>query len=171
MDANLPAGYEKCVVIAAPHTSNWDFVYSMAFFSKLQLPIKFLAKKELFKWPLKALLQSLGGMPVHREKNSNLVEQMIGMFNATDALMLIIPAEGTRGKVTKWKTGFYHVALGAKVPLLLGFLDYEKKIAGFGPLLYLTGNTNTDAENIKNFYRNMKGKHPQNFDVEGLVLT
>lgn len=170
IEANLPEGYKKCVVIAAPHTSNWDFLYSMAVFFKLKIPVRFLAKKELFVWPLRGILKSVGGIAVQRSKSSNLVDDIIAMFSNEKELMLMIPAEGTRGSVTKWKTGFYHVALGAKVPVLLGFLDYENKIAGFGPLLYMTGDAATDAKKIKDFYRNIKGKHPENFDVEALVL-
>lgn len=170
MDAQLPDGYKKCVVIAAPHTSNWDFIYSLAVFFKLNIPVRFLAKKELFFWPLKYVLKSAGGMPVQRSKNTRLVDRMINMFHENEQLMLMIPAEGTRSRVEQWKTGFYHVALGAGVPVLLGYLDYETKTAGFGPLVYLTGNPVADAEQIKNFYRNIKGKHPANFNIEGLVL-
>jgi 1-acyl-sn-glycerol-3-phosphate acyltransferase len=142
----------------------------MAVFFKLKIPVRFLAKKELFVWPLRGILKSVGGIAVQRSKSSNLVDDIITMFSNEKELMLMIPAEGTRGSVTKWKTGFYHVALGAKVPVLLGFLDYENKIAGFGPLLYMTGDAATDAKKIKDFYRNIKGKHPENFDVEALVL-
>ncbi len=170
MNAPLPNGYERCVVIAAPHTSNWDFLYSMSVFFKLNLPIRFLAKKDLFRWPLKSVLENIGGMPVYRHKNNNLVEDMIQMFQENEQLMLIIPAEGTRGLVKKWKTGFYHVALGANVPVLLGYLDYENKIAGFGPLLTMTGDPKVDATAIKDFYRGIKGKYPKNFSLEGLVL-
>jgi 1-acyl-sn-glycerol-3-phosphate acyltransferase len=170
MDVNLPPGYEKCVVIAAPHTSNWDFLYSMAVFFKLNIPVRFLAKRELFKWPLKGILLKVGGMPVQRNKSKKLVDEMIELFNQRDELMLMIPAEGTRGWVRRWKSGFYHVALGANVPVLLGYLDYKKKVAGFGPLLYMTGNPETDAESIKNFYRNIQGRYPEKFNLEGLVL-
>lgn len=170
IEADLPTGYKKCVVIAAPHTSNWDFLYSMAVFFKLKIPVRFLAKKELFVWPIKSLMKNVGGMAVQRSKSSKLVDDIIALFKKEKELMLMIPAEGTRSSVKKWKTGFYHVALGAEVPVLLGFLDYEKKIAGFGPLLYMTGNPSIDAEKIKSFYRNIKGKHPEKFDVEALVL-
>jgi 1-acyl-sn-glycerol-3-phosphate acyltransferase len=171
MDVSLPPGYEKCVVIAAPHTSNWDFLFSMAVFFKLKIPIRFLAKKELFRWPLKGLLKSVGGMEVQRSSNNKkLVDEMISLFQQNEKLMLMIPAEGTRGRVKRWKTGFYHVALAANVPVLLGYLDYGRKVAGFGPLLYMTGNPITDAENIKLFYKNIKAKYPENFNLEGLVL-
>ncbi len=170
MDVNLPLGYERCVVIAAPHTSNWDFLYSMAVFFKLHIPVRFLAKKELFRWPVKGILESVGGMAVQRNKSDRLVDEMIDLFNTHEHLMLMIPAEGTRGWVKRWKSGFYRVALGANVPVLLGYLDYEKKIAGFGPLLYMTGNAIVDAGNIKAFYRNIKGKHPEKFNLDGLIL-
>ncbi len=170
VDTTLPKGIEQYVVIAAPHTSNWDFIYTLAVFFSLKIPVRFLAKAELFKWPLKHMMLSFGGLAVQRSKSNNLVDIMVGLFAQNQQLKLLIPAEGTRGKVTKWKTGFYHVALKANVPVLMGFLDYEQKKAGFGPLLYLTGNPLTDANSIKDFYRNIKGKHPELFDVEALVL-
>lgn len=170
MNSTLPEGYKKCVVIAAPHTSNWDFLYSLAVFFKLKLPVRYLAKKELFRWPIKSTLVNFGGIPVQRKLNTNMVDTMIEMFENTNELMLLIPAEGTRSKVTKWKTGFYNVALGANVPILLGYLDYKNKIAGFGPLLHMTGDKQKDANSIKDFYRNIQGKYPENFDVEGLQL-
>ena len=170
-DTRLPDGYERCVVIAAPHTSNWDFLYTMAAFYLIGIPIRYLAKKSLFTWPIKSMMFKTGGIPVERKIKGNLVDDMIGMFNNNQKLMLMIPAEGTRSKVKRWKTGFYHVAIGANVPILLGYLDYEKKMAGFGPLLYMTGDRLKDAEQIKDFYRNIKGKHPQNFDVNSLILS
>ncbi len=167
---DLPAGHKKCVVIAAPYTSNWDFVYSLAVFFKLKVPVRFLAKKEIFKWPVKKMIEDVGGIAVTRHNNNKLVQDIIELFNSKAELMLMIPAEGTRSRVSKWKTGFYHVALGANVPVLPGYLNYEKKTAGFGPLLHLTGNPITDANLIKDFYRDIKGKFPENFDLEGLVL-
>jgi len=92
---------------------------------------------------------------------------MIQLFKDHDQLMLAIPAEGTRSKVDKWKTGFYHVALGANVPVLLGYLDYKKKVAGFGPLIHLTGDPIKDANQIKDFYRNIEGKFPENLIWKG----
>lgn len=171
MQVQLPEGYERCVVIAAPHTSNWDFLYSMAVFFKLKIPVRFLAKKELFRWPMGNILHSVGGMPVERSKKGNLVQDIVSLFEQHEKLMLMIPAEGTRSRVDKWKTGFYHVALQAKVPVLLGYLDYAKKEAGFGPLLHMTGDAVADATAIKDFYRNISGRYPDKFNVEGLVLA
>ncbi len=171
MDVNLPTNFDRCVVIAAPHTSNWDFLYSLAVFFHFKLPVRYLAKKELFRWPIKGIMERTGGMPVYRYSKNNLVDDMIQLFANNEQLMLAIPAEGTRSRVKKWKTGFYHVALGAKVPILLGYLDYKNKIAGFGPLINLTGDPIKDAEQIKNFYRSIAGKFPEKFNIEGLVLT
>lgn len=165
-----PADLKKCVVIAAPHTSNWDFVLSLAVFFKLRLPVRYMAKKEIFRWPFKGVLNKTGGIAVQRTKSKKLVESVIELFEQNDELMLMISAEGTRSPVKKWKTGFYHVALGANVPVLPGYLDFEKKAAGFGAPIYLTGNKIEDAAMIKDFYRNIKGKFPENFNVEALVL-
>jgi len=171
MQVQLPVGYERCVVIAAPHTSNWDFLYSMAVFFKLNIPVRFLAKKELFRWPIGSILRSVGGMAVERSKKGNLVQDIVHLFEQHEKLMLMIATEGTRNRVDKWKTGFYHVALQANVPVLLGYLDYAKKEAGFGPLLYMTGDAVADANAIKDFYRKIQGKYPEKFNVDGLVLA
>ena len=170
IEGPLPEGIKRAVIIAAPHTTNWDFVYALAAFYQLKTPLRFLAKKELFWWPFKLILESIGGIAVKRNKKTKLVDDIVTLFEQNEDLMLLIPAEGTRSWVTKWKTGFYHVALNAKVPVLLGYLDYEKKTAGFGPLLYMTGNPITDANTIKDFYRHIKGKYPKDFNLEGLDL-
>lgn len=159
-----------CIVIAAPHTSNWDFVYTMAFFEIEKVPVRFLAKKELFGWPLGSIMRRFGGKPVIRNRNTNMVESIAEMFRQDPDMMLLIPAEGTRSQVKRWKTGFYQAALLTGKPVLLGYLDYEKKEAGFGPLLIMTGDAEQDALLIKDFYRNIKGKYPENFDVETLDL-
>jgi 1-acyl-sn-glycerol-3-phosphate acyltransferase len=171
MDVHLPANHERCVVIAAPHTSNWDFLYSLAVFFHYKLPVRYLAKKELFRWPIKGIMEKSGGLPVTRNSKNKLVDDMIQLFKDNEKLMLAIPAEGTRSRVEKWKTGFYHVALGADVPILLGYLDYKHKVAGFGPLIYLSGDPLKDGNQIKEFYRNIAGKFPEKFNLEGLVLT
>ena len=164
----VPPHIKKCVIIAAPHTSNWDFVYALSTFIILKLPVRFLAKKELFRWPLKSLLLSLGGMPVIRSKSTNMVDYMVDLFRKNDNLFLLIPAEGTRGWVNKWKTGFYNVAVQADVPVLLGYLDYPNKTAGFGPAIHLTGNKERDALVIRNFYMDKMGKHHDLFNIDAI---
>jgi 1-acyl-sn-glycerol-3-phosphate acyltransferase len=164
----IPSGIKKCVVIAAPHTSNWDFVYSLATFRILSLPVNYLAKKELFKFPLTPLLKATGGIPVIRSKSQNLVEAIVEKFNGSDHLYLMIPAEGTRKWVEKWKSGFYYAAVGAKVPILMGYLDYKNREAGFGPVLYPSGDIDKDLNIIKDFYRTMTGKNHELFNIDAV---
>jgi 1-acyl-sn-glycerol-3-phosphate acyltransferase len=167
---NIPPDIHKAVVVAAPHTSNWDFVYSLATFRILGLKVNYLAKKELFKFPLKYLLNSTGAIPVERSKSHNLVDAMVSMFRQHERLYLLAAAEGTRKKVGKWKSGFYHVAMGAGVPVMLGYLDYEKKIAGFGPVMHLTGDKERDMAVIREFYRKVRGRNPEKFDPEAVRI-
>ncbi len=165
---SIPAGIKKCVVIAAPHTSNWDFVYSLAAGHILGVQVHYLAKKELFRFPLKGMLVRTGGIAVARNRNSNLVNSIIQLFKEKDELKLMIPAEGTRKRVEKWKSGFYHVALGAGVPVFMGYLDYKNKIAGYGPQLILSGDKEKDAAIIKNFYSDKTAKYPELFNLEAI---
>lgn len=165
---NIPAEIKKCVVIAAPHTSNWDFLYALGALYLFGVPVKYLAKKELFRWPLKFILTSTGGIPIDRSKNSGMVDAAIKKFNESDELVLMIAGEGTRGKVQKWKSGFYHVALGAGVPLMLAYLDYAKKEAGFGEPIYLSGDKEKDAALIKAFYADKTARYPENFSLDSI---
>jgi 1-acyl-sn-glycerol-3-phosphate acyltransferase len=164
----IPSGIKKCVVIAAPHTSNWDFVYALATYRILNLPINYLAKKELFEFPLTSLLKATGGIPVIRSKSQNLVETIVEKFNESEHLYLMIPAEGTRKWVEKWKSGFYYAAAGANVPILMGYLDYKNKEAGFGPVLYPSGDIEKDLNLIKDFYRTKTGKNHELFNIEAV---
>lgn len=164
----IPADIKKCVVIAAPHTSNWDFVYSLAAAHILKLKVGYLAKKELFRFPLNILLRKTGGIPVIREKNTNLVDAIIKLYNSKDELRLMIPAEGSRKRVEKWKTGFYHIALGANLPVFLGYLDYKNKIAGYGKAVYLTGDKQKDAATIRDFYKDKTAKFPALFNIDAI---
>jgi 1-acyl-sn-glycerol-3-phosphate acyltransferase len=165
---NIPADIKKCVIIAAPHTSNWDFIYALGSLYLFGVPVRYLAKKELFKWPLKGILTSTGGISIDRSKSTGMVESAIIRFSETDSLYLMIAGEGTRGKVEKWKSGFYHVALGAKVPLMLAYLDYAKKEAGFAPPIYLTGDKGKDIQTIKLFYADKIARHPASFSIESI---
>ncbi|HYG38459.1 MAG TPA: lysophospholipid acyltransferase family protein [Cytophagales bacterium] len=153
---------KRCVMVGAPHTSNADFFNAIPVFFILRLKLRYLAKKELFKFPFGLLFKATGGIPVDRsKKNMRMVDTMIELFNQYDDLVLLIPVEGTRGYVKEWKTGFYHVAVGAKVPIALGYLDYSKKEAGFGPTFWPTGDKEKDIAKIKEFYRGVKAKYPE----------
>ncbi|MCF8339902.1 MAG: 1-acyl-sn-glycerol-3-phosphate acyltransferase [Chitinophagaceae bacterium] len=166
----IPADLKKCVLIAAPHTSNWDFIYTLAAFNIAKVNMNYLAKKELFKFPLNILLKATGAIPVIRSKHQNLVENIIQKFKDSEELILMIPAEGTRKLVEKWKSGFYYAAIGANVPIVLGYLDYSKKVAGFGKVIYPTGDKAIDMATIKAFYKDKIGKNPQWFSPDAIKI-
>lgn len=157
----LDPSVKKCVLVGAPHTSNMDFPVALATLYAAGVHVRFLAKKSLFRFPLGILMRAMGGIPVDRSKHSNMVDMMINMFANTSSLILLIPAEGTRSYVKEWKSGFYYTAYGAKVPIVLGYLDYGKKTAGFGELFYPTGDYQKDLAEIKNFYRQFTARHPE----------
>lgn len=153
---NLP----KFVVVGAPHTSNWDFVYAMAFIFATDLKMYWMGKHTLFKSPYGSLMRKLGGIAIDRRAPRGTVEQMVDIFNQQEQLILLIPPEGTRKKVESWKTGFYHIAQGANVPILLAYLDYRRKVVGFGPTLTPTGDMAADMAHIQSFYQDIPGKYP-----------
>ena len=162
IEGGAPAA-KKFVLIAAPHTSNWDFLYAIACTSALGLPLRFLAKDSLFRGPLGGLLRALGGIPVDRSKPNNVVDVMVRMFDERDELSLLVPPEGTRKAGQKWKSGFYHIARGASVPVALGFLNYAQKRVGIGPLITLSDDVGADMAQIRAFYADKVAKHPARF--------
>lgn len=155
--------YPKSVIIAAPHTSNWDFVYGIAIAYSLNIKFHFVAKDSLFRWPVGYVFRKMGGIPVNRRERKNAVHQMVDIFNERETLVLAIAPEGTRRRVDYWKTGFYYIALEAQVPILLGFFDYERKVGGIGPHLFPTGDIEADMQRIHDFYKDKKGKNPESF--------
>lgn len=148
-------------MIAAPHTSNWDFIYARAAFFLMDIPLKFTVKKELFFFPLGFILKSLGGIPIDRSTKTGMVSKMADLFEQYDEICILVTPEGTRSKATKWKKGFYHIAESANVPILLGYLDYAKKEAGIGPTVVPQGDMEKDIEDIKSFYRGITAKYPE----------
>ena len=166
----VPPEIKKAVVIAAPHTSNWDFVYAMAIFRMSKLNVRYLIKKEMNFFPLSILLKNTGAIPVERNKKQNLTDQIIEKFNQSEELLVTVPAEGTRKRVEKWKSGFYYVAKGANVPILPGFLDYKNKEAGFGIPIYLSDDKTMDMENLKTFYKTKSAKYPELFNIESIKI-
>lgn len=161
----IPPHVKKYVMIGAPHTSNWDFPIAMAALILLRVKVNYLAKKELFRFPLGVIMRFFGGMAVDRSKHTGMVDQMISLFKEHNQLVLLIPPEGTRGYVKDWKSGFYHVATGASVPIALAYLDYGKKEAGIAKFYYPSGNYQKDIEEIKSFYRGITAKHPEKSSV------
>lgn len=162
---DLPENVRKCVIIAAPHTSNWDFVIGRLAYYVLGVPVKFLIKKESFKGLRGYLLKKMGGIPVDRSRSNNLIEQITRLFAKEEQLNVVITPEGTRKRVKEWKKGYYYIALKAKIPIVLGFLDYGRKEAGFGPILYPSGDYEKDFEQIKSFYQDKQARYPKMFNL------
>jgi 1-acyl-sn-glycerol-3-phosphate acyltransferase len=154
---------KKFVIIAAPHTSNWDFPITLAVCFALKMKIYWMGKAAMFRWPFAAALRWLGGIPIDRSKSHNVVEQSIQAFHKLEKLIMVVPPEGTRKKVSYWKTGFYHIAQGANVPIVLGFLDYRRKIGGIGPTFHPTGHIEKDIQTIRSFYAAIMGKRQSQF--------
>lgn len=162
----LPPGAEKSVLIAAPHTSNWDLPYTLMVAFSLRLTIYWMGKEQIFRFPFRGLMMWLGGIPVQREKSNNLVAASVeAIREASGPLQLVVPPEGTRSKTRYWKTGFYHIAVGAQVPIVMAYMDYEKKISGLGPVFEPTGDLEADMAQIKAFYANFKGKNAAQFEI------
>jgi len=152
---------DKCVMIAAPHTSNWDLLYALAVYWKENVNAKFLIKDDYTKGIKGILFKWLGAIGVDRSKNNNMVDYAVGLFKKKDKLILLVPAEGTRKKVKKWRMGFYHIAKKANVPVSLGYLNYKDKIAGVGDLLNLSEDFENDMQIIEDFYRDIPAKYPE----------
>jgi len=164
---DMPQSIKKAVLVVAPHTSNWDGFYGLLFCFVKQLPVKFAVKKEAMIFPIGPLLKWMGAIPIDRKRKSksakrgSMVQHMTAMLLQKDSLMLIIAPEGTRSLVKRWKQGFYHIALQANVPLILSYLDYQKKHIGFGPVVYPTGDYDKDLQQVQAFYKDKVGKYPE----------
>ena len=164
---SFPKEVTKAVMIAAPHTSNWDFLYVRCAFYILRVPLRYTIKKELMVLPFGFFLKKMGAIPIDRspkeglKRKNNMVSAMVKLFDTHDQLIVLVTPEGSRKYVKRWKTGFYRVAEQAHVPLVMGYLDYKNKEAGVGPVFYPTGNIDKDIDEIKEFYRTIVPKHPE----------
>jgi 1-acyl-sn-glycerol-3-phosphate acyltransferase len=166
VEGALPPEAYKCVLIAAPHTSNWDLPYTLMVSFVLRMDVYWIGKQSIFKPPFSNIMQWLGGIPVNREQSNNLVAASAEAIVKADGMVqLIVPPEGTRSKATYWKTGFYYIALGAKVPIMMAYMDYSEKRSGLGPLFYPSGDIDKDMVAIKAFYAQFKGKNAHQFDL------
>lgn len=154
---------KRYVLIAAPHTSNWDLPYLLAFAWLYRIRISWMGKHTLFRPPFGWLLRALGGVPVRRHKSGNMVAQMAKVIDDADQICLVVPAEGTRSYVPHWKSGFYHIAREAEVPIVLSYLDYSKRVGGFGPEILPTDDLAADMDEIRSFYADKKGRFPELF--------
>lgn len=161
VEGEIPA-VPKFIAIGAYHTSNWDFLAMLGATFCLQVRVYWFGKNTLFRKPFGMIMRLLGGIPIRRDKNYNAVQQVIDEINRYEKIILVITPEGTRRKVTHWKTGFYYIALGAHIPICLCYINYQRKVIGLGPLLYPSGDIETDFATIREFYATAAvGKYPE----------
>jgi 1-acyl-sn-glycerol-3-phosphate acyltransferase len=151
------------LLIAAPHTTNWDLVYFLAHAWAFGISPSWMGKHTLFRGPLGPVMRWLGGVPVYRTRVGGLVSQMAQAFQRDPDLVLTVPPEGTRARATHWKSGFYQIARAAKVPIVMGYLDYERRRGGLGPELVPGDDVRADMDEIRAFYADKHGKYPDRF--------
>ena len=153
--------YPKFVVVGAPHTSNWDFVMFLALAFILKGDLRYMGKKELFRWPFAGFFRWCGGVPVDRSKHHGLVEQTVQVIQEAEHFQLVITPEGTRKKVGQWKQGFYHIAKKAGIPIVAGYVDSRTKTCGIGPTFTLTDDMQADIKSIQAFFKDKVGINPE----------
>ncbi len=158
LEGELP-DLPKLVLIIAPHSSWWDGILGLLFKVALGADIKFMGKRELFRGPLGALLRKLGGIPIERRAAHDVVGQMVERFQSRERLWLGIAPEGTRKAVSRWKSGFWHIARQAEVPILPGYFDYSRKVIGLGPLFHASADMEADIAALRAFYVPFRGKY------------
>lgn len=152
IEGELPA-LKKFVLVGAPHTSNWDFAVFLGAVDAFKINPSYLGKHSLFRWPLRRFMVDMGGIPVDRSRPAHYVDQVITEFARRDELVLVIAPEGTRHSDGHWRSGFYHIAVGAGVPIVLAWLDRERRLVVIGPAVMPTGDYRADLKRIAHFYR------------------
>ena len=162
----VPKEVKKAVLVCAPHTSNWDFPFALASFAMADLKVNYFIKKSWFFFPMNFFFKATGGVPVDRSKNRGLVDSMTLLLKESDEMIVAVPAEGTRSWVPKWKTGFYHIAKSAKVPIVMGFIDFKNKEVGFGPTYNISGDFEKDMSIIQGFYKYKTPKFPNKYNPQ-----
>ncbi len=152
---------KRCVIIGAPHSSNWDFVFFIGATHAFGIKPNFMGKSSLFRWPLRRFMFDMGGVPVDRTAKGNYAQAMIAEFGKREEFALVIAPEGTRGAVTKWRSGFYHIAFGAGVPIVCAWVDNRNMRGGLGLEIMPTGDYGADMARIADFYRQAVPQHPK----------
>ena len=150
----------KAVIIAAPHTSNWDGIWALIYKVSIGLDVHFFAKRSLFWFPLGVLLRGLGGIPLNRNEPGSAVRQAVDAFRESDEFYFALAPEGTRSLQPHWKSGFYRIAMDANVPVILGFFDYRSKRIGIGPIIQLSGDRGADLATMQDFYGTVTARWP-----------
>lgn len=148
---------DKCVMIAAPHTTNWDFPITLAMAKVSGVKISWLGKQSLFKGPMGPIMRRLGGVAIDRSAPGGMVAALAAQFAERQRLVLVVPAEGTRSRTEYWKSGFYRIAEQAGVPIVLAFVDRATRSGGFGPVISVTGDVAADMDAIRAFYEGKEG--------------
>ena len=152
---------KKIVLVAAPHTSNWDLAYLLAITRALDVKVSWIGKHSLFWWPVGPTLRALGGVPVRRDRPEKVVEQIVRSFDQAETLTLTITPEGTRSTARYWKSGFYRIAKAAGVPIQLAFADYARRRGGFGPAFMPSDDVRADMDQIRAYFADVIGCHPE----------
>jgi 1-acyl-sn-glycerol-3-phosphate acyltransferase len=160
VSAKLP-DLNKFVLIAAPHTSNWDFVLGIMAAKAIKLEPHWIGKHTIFRWPFGWFFRAIGGIPVRRGEGKNYIAQLAELFEHSDRLVLGLAPEGTRSKTDHWKTGFHYIARAANVPIVAAFLDYAHKEIGLGEILYPSDDIEADFARIREIYKDRRGKFPE----------
>ncbi len=156
---------QKAVLIMAPHTSLWDWIWGRLFFFAYRKKTYILIKEKYFFFPLGMILRATGGVPVPCTGDASFMQRLLKLFKEKEDIYLTITPEGTRKKVTNWRTGFYRIASNLEIPVIMGFIDYQKREMGVGPVLHPTGNKDEDLQKVYDFYRNIGAQHPEKFAV------
>ncbi len=151
-----------CVLVAAPHTSNWDFILMLAMAWRSDLSPRWLGKQEMFAGPMRPIFRALGGVPVNRENPGPLVADLVSSAQSSTSLAILIPAEGTRAKGEYWKSGFYRIARDGNIPIVLSYLDGPTRTGGFGTVIHPTGDVAADMDLVRAFYADKGGMKPKN---------
>ncbi len=157
----IPTDLRNYVLVVAPHTSNIDFFVGIAARKLMGINVKYLAKKELFVFPIANVLLNLGGYPVNRTKNMSLVDFVVEKFQTEPSFAITVTPEGTRSKVDKWKTGFYHIANKAKVPIVMVGFDYQRKWVVSSEPFIPSGDMENDFSKMYRFFENIIPRHPE----------
>ena len=163
---DIPKEVKKAVIVCAPHTSNWDFPLALASFQIRGLKLNYFMKKSWFFFPLNFFFSATGGIPIDRSKSNGLIAAMISKMKQRDRMIVAIPAEGTRARVKVWRKGFYLIAKGANVPIVMGFVDFKRKEVGFSSPIYLTEDFDEDMKKIQIFFKEKTPRYPEKYNTQ-----
>lgn len=164
----LPPEVKKCIIVVAPHTSMMDFIIGRLAFWFLRIKVNFLIKKEAFTPWVGWLIKGSGGIPVDRSRAAHVTGHVVKMIQESENIVIVITPEGTRELVTHWKKGFYFLAQNAGIPVALAYIDWGKKRGGIGPIIWPSGDYDSDMNKIREFYVGMQGKHPECFSIDSV---